>query len=131
MATRRFKVALAPTGLTTTHVAVLVHLHDHGPTTQAALAAALDIEPGNLVATLNDLEAEVLAVRRRDPSDRRRHIVEISERGAAALARASRQLAVAEEELLRDLDEDERSELYSLLSRIADANVTVARPSRG
>lgn len=117
-ATRRFREALAPTGLTTTHIGVLLHLRDHGPTTQGALAAVLDIDPGNLVAALNDLEGKELALRRRDRSDRRRHIVEISDRGAALLADASRELASAEEELLGDLGEDERSELHALLLRV-------------
>ena len=130
-AARRFKAALAPTGLTTTHIAVLLHLRDRGPTTQGALAAALDVDPGNLVAALNDLEAEELALRRRDPSDRRRHIVEISPRGAALLADATRELADAEERLLGELDEAERSELQSLLSRVAEGNLTLEEPARG
>ena len=130
VAARRFKAALAPTGLTTTHIAVLLHLRDHGPTTQRALAAVLDVDPGNLVAALNDLEAKELALRRRDPSDRRRHIVEISESGAALLAEASRELADAEEGLLGELDEAERSELQSLLSRIAGGNLTLEEPAR-
>jgi DNA-binding MarR family transcriptional regulator len=131
MTARRFKAVLAPIGLTTTHIAVLVHLRDRGPTTQAALAAALDLDPGNLVAALNDLEENELALRRRDPSDRRRHIVEISHSGGAVLAEASRQLANAEERLLGELDEAERSELQSLLSRVAEGNLTLEEPARG
>jgi DNA-binding MarR family transcriptional regulator len=130
MAARRFKAALAPTGLTTTHVSVLVHLRDHGPTSQRALAAVVDVDPGNLVAALNDLEAKELALRRRDPSDRRRHIVEISQSGAALLAEASRELTDAEERLLGELDEGERSELQSLLSRVADGNLALEEPAQ-
>jgi DNA-binding MarR family transcriptional regulator len=129
VAARRFKAALAPIGLTTTHIAVLVHLRDYGPTTQGALGTALDVDPGNLVAALNDLEAKEVALRRRDPSDRRRHIVEISQSGAALLAEASRELADAEERLLGELDETERSELQSLLSRVAEGNLTLEGPA--
>jgi DNA-binding MarR family transcriptional regulator len=130
MAARRFKAALAPTGLTTAHIGVLLHLRDHGPTTQGALAAALDVDPGNLVAALNDLEGKELALRRRDPSDRRRHIVEISQSGAALLSEASRELAEAEEGLLGELDEAERSELQSLLSRVAERTLTLEEPAK-
>jgi DNA-binding MarR family transcriptional regulator len=129
-AARRFKKALAPTGLSTTHIGVLLHLRDRGPTTQGALAAALDIDPGNLVAALNDLEGKELALRRRDPSDRRRHIVELSQNGAALLADASRELADAEERLLGELDDAERGELQSLLSRVADGNFSTDEPAR-
>lgn len=131
MATRRFKAALEPTGLSTTHVAVLLELRERGATTQQALAADLDIDPGNLVAALNELEEKELALRRRDASDRRRHIVEISESGAALLAEAGRELANAEERLLGELDQAERSELQSLLSRVAEGNLTLdeSRPT--
>jgi DNA-binding MarR family transcriptional regulator len=129
-ATRRYKAALAPSGLTPTQVALLIELRDRGPTGQQTLAAALDLDPNNLVALLNDAEADGLALRRRDPSDRRRHIVEISGRGADRLARAERHLAAADEQLFGDLGPAERREVQLLLSRVAESNLAaVEEPS--
>ena len=118
LARRRFKAALAPTGLKPAHTAILVELRERGPTTQQELGGVVDVDPSNLVALLNEVEAEGLAERRRDPDDRRRHIVEISKAGTAQLAEVDRAVAVAEEELMGDLDEEERGQLRTLLSRI-------------
>jgi DNA-binding MarR family transcriptional regulator len=125
-ATRSFSDALAPTGLKPPHTAVLVQLRARGAVTQQALGDVLCKDPSNLVALLNDLEEAGLAVRRRDPDDRRRHIVELSRRGAARLEDAERALAAAQDELLAGLDEDERAELERLLTRAGRASGTAA-----
>src|SRR4051794_18729233 len=75
--------ALTANGLGVRHNLVLMHLVD-GPMAQLALTETLGVDPSVLVSILNCLEAEGLAVRRRDPADRRRHIVELTERGAEA-----------------------------------------------
>jgi DNA-binding MarR family transcriptional regulator len=117
-ATRRFTAALEPIGMKPRHVAALMQLHDNGPMSQQALGDALHVDPSNLVALLNDLEDEGLALRRRDPEDRRRHIVEISDAGRARLAEAEDALAQAETDLLAGLEDEERSRLHEMLSRI-------------
>src|SRR5258708_27691463 len=76
-ATRRFADAIATVGLKARQFFVLALLHDRGPMSQQALAEALEVDPSVLVGLLNPLEAEGLASRERDASDRRRHIVAI------------------------------------------------------
>jgi DNA-binding MarR family transcriptional regulator len=73
-----------------------------------------------LVGVLNDLEAEGLVSRRRDPVDRRRHIVEMSDLGRARLAAAEGAVAAVEERLLAKLDPEERRQLETLLGTIAE-----------
>ncbi|MFF1507133.1 MarR family winged helix-turn-helix transcriptional regulator [Streptomyces sp. NPDC058326] len=85
---------------------------------QRDLAAAMEIDPSQLVAVLNELEAAGLAERRRDPADRRRHIVEITEAGTAALERVDAAVTAAESELFGDLTEAERTVLRGLLDRV-------------
>jgi DNA-binding MarR family transcriptional regulator len=55
--------------------------------------------------------------RRRDPADRRRHVVELTDEGRAALERAERAQESIGDELFAALSEDERATLRSLLSR--------------
>jgi DNA-binding MarR family transcriptional regulator len=74
------------------------------------------------VGLLNDLEADGLIVRKRDPEDRRRHIVEVSAKGSARLEAAKKTAAAAEEELLAGLDADQRAELLVLLAQVADSS---------
>ncbi|MGW6454797.1 MarR family winged helix-turn-helix transcriptional regulator [Streptomyces sp. NPDC055078] len=109
--------ALSAAGLTPRHIMALRHL-DSGPVSQQALIDVLGVDPSVLVAVLNDLERAELALRRRDPADRRRHIVEITPAGTAALARSDATLAEVESELFTDLSQRERADLRGLLSRI-------------
>jgi len=119
VALRGSEAALEPAGLRPRHVVALTILRDHGPLTQSALAEALRLDPSNLVGLLNELEERDLVVRRRDPGDRRRHIVEVSSGGREALEQAERALASVQDDVLAALDEDERAALYDLLLRAA------------
>ena len=123
VARRRSEVALAPTGLRPRHVVTLTILREGGAMTQGALGEALRLDPTNLVGLLNELEEASLLERRRDPLDRRRHIVELSETGHGAIARAERELASVQDEVLAQLDEDERATLHSLLLRAAEGRI--------
>src|ERR1700727_1669256 len=94
-------------------------LLDHGPPTQQALSKALRLAPSNLVGLLNDLESRGLVTRRRDPDDRRRHIVELAPAGLTTLHAAERRLADVENKVLGALSADERCTLHALLIRAA------------
>src|SRR5947209_20610992 len=68
----------------------LSHLADHDGAPQQELVDALCMDAKNVVLLLNDLEDLGHLERRRDPEDRRRHRVLITESGRAALAHAAR-----------------------------------------
>jgi DNA-binding MarR family transcriptional regulator len=118
VATSRIKKALAAYGLRPGHGHVLLLLASAGPTSQHALGEALGVDPSVLVATLNDLERDGLAQRRRDQADRRRHIVEISPRGSSLVAEVHRVIAAVEADLFADLDPTEVTTLQALLARV-------------
>ncbi|MFJ3199036.1 MarR family winged helix-turn-helix transcriptional regulator [Streptomyces sp. NPDC086989] len=88
---------------------------------QRALAERLEVDPSVLVGILNDLEGEGLAVRRRDPADRRRHNVAITEAGSTALAKTNAALDEVELALFAALSQQDRDALRGLLARI-DSN---------
>ena len=117
---RWFFDALKPSELTPKHVGVLLQVRAQ-PTSQQALCESIGVDASKLVAVLNDLEDEGLIVRRRDPADRRRHIVEVSEEGRAHVAAGERAIAQVEERLFAGLDEDERVQLRRLLAKVADS----------
>jgi DNA-binding MarR family transcriptional regulator len=136
VAKRRFAEALEPTGLKGPQAFALMRLRDLGPISQQELADMLDLDPSKLVALLNQLESDGLAERRRDPGDRRRHIVEISPRGHQRLADADRVMADFEVEFFSGLTPDELHDLQGLLARVAqrvscdeiDASLEDAQP---
>jgi DNA-binding MarR family transcriptional regulator len=117
--TRQYRCALSPIGLKPRETQALLRLRDDGAMSQQALGASLDIDASNLVALLNDLEAGSLISRRRDPEDRRRHVVEVSKRGVKLLCEVERAAAEVEDEFFAALDEDERVALQGLLARVA------------
>jgi len=125
-ARRWFGAALAPLELKPPQVGALHQLRS-GPMSQQALGDALDMDASNLVAILNDLEDKGLITRRRDPDDRRRHIVEITKTGVERLADVGVALADVEERLVAALDDEQRGQLQELLTTIA-ASLCAAAP---
>ncbi|QSB15945.1 winged helix-turn-helix transcriptional regulator [Natronosporangium hydrolyticum] len=113
----RLRGALGVTKLSPRHVTVLAHLEPE-PTCQQQLVELLEVDPSVLVAILNDLESADLLRRRRDPTDRRRHIVELTAAGGEALATTAKVLAEVEDELFSDLSAAERGLLGELLRRV-------------
>ncbi len=111
----RSEVALAPLGLRPRHFVALTLLRERGAVSQQALAGALRIDRTNLVGLLNELEDDRLIARRRVPEDRRRHIVDLTDKGARKLVAAEAAVAVAEDEVLSALTQDQRATLSDLL----------------
>src|SRR5665213_2231853 len=75
-------------GQTLKELGTLSYLRDYRETTQQALQDGLCIDANYCVLLLNELEADGLLERRRDPTDRRRHIVTMTDQGRRALHQA-------------------------------------------
>jgi MarR family transcriptional regulator, lower aerobic nicotinate degradation pathway regulator len=114
----RFTEALEPFGIRPRHVAALIELRDHGELTQQSLCGQLHLDPTNLVAILNELEQRGFATRRRDPEDRRRHLVEVSNKGIAVIEKVSEVMDGVEDDFLDGLEPAEREQLEGLLTSI-------------
>ena len=112
----RFTEALEPFGIRPRHVAALIELRDNGELTQQSLCGHLHLDPTNLVAILNELEQRGYAIRRRDPEDRRRHLVEVSKKGIALIEKVSEVMDGVEDDLLDGFEPAEREQLEDLLS---------------
>lgn len=95
----------------------LSYVRDHDGTPQQELAEALCMDANNVVLLLNELEDLGYVARRRDPHDRRRHLVELTDQGGDALTRAERAQETIEDEVLQALDPSERALLWDLLTR--------------
>ena len=95
---------------------VLLNLRE-GALPQADLCASMQMDANNTVLLLNYLEDLGFVERRRDPADRRRHIVAITDSGFEALARAERAMESLEEEVFGAMSAEDRESLRSLLAR--------------
>lgn len=107
----------AEVGLRARHVIALTLLRDLGEQNQSDLAATLGMNPTNVVALLNELEAEDLVRRLRSPQDRRRHSVVLTAAGRALLKDVEHRLIGAEQRVLGALTPQEQQTLYNLLRR--------------
>jgi len=108
-------------GIGLKQLALLTRLRDRGPHPQQALAEFAHTTQNTVVVWLNGLEERGLVTRLRDPDDRRKHIVEISDRGREAVRHAEHELYRLEEEVLAPLSEEEREQLRALLARALEA----------
>jgi DNA-binding MarR family transcriptional regulator len=111
-------------GMRLKQLIALDHLRDTDSCLQQGLGQMLMLDPNNCVLLLNDLDEAGYVERRRDPEDRRRHIVEITPAGLTALEEAERKLETLEDEVLGNLTQAERAQLHELLSKaLADQDV--------
>jgi DNA-binding MarR family transcriptional regulator len=106
-------------GLKLRQLMLLSYLRCGAPALQQQLCESLWLDPNNCVLLLNELEDLGYIERRRDPADRRRHVVELTEAGRVAIERAERAQESLGEELFAALSDEERVTLRSLLSRAA------------
>ena len=104
-------------GMSLRHFVTLSYLRDHPSAAQQDLGDVFCIDASNLVLLLNELEAADLAERRRDPGDRRRHLVRLTAIGEEALARADGAQERIEAEILHTLSPQERATLRRLLAQ--------------
>jgi DNA-binding MarR family transcriptional regulator len=102
-------------GMNLRNMVTLAYLRDHPSVSQQTMTEDLSMDSNTGVLVLNDLEDLEYAERRRDPSDRRRHIVDITDEGLAALERAEVAQGSIEDEILGGLSLAERAELRRLL----------------
>ena len=108
---------------------LLGYVRDRGAVSQQELETGLLMDANSVVLLLNETEAAGFSVRRRDPADRRRHMVELTDAGRVAVERAEKAREGIEDEVLSDLSPEERKTLRKLLRRVLDGLLRVPAES--
>ncbi len=88
--------AMAPFGITGRQCAVLIAIDSQAPLSQQEVAGRLGGDRTTMVLLIDELETKALVQRRRDPDDRRKNVVVLTDAGRTTLREASRANTEAE-----------------------------------
>jgi DNA-binding MarR family transcriptional regulator len=115
-----FLRCVAPLQLTPAQFSVLLLLDRNPGRNQTEIASTLGILRPNFVAMLDGLESRDLCTRMRSTNDRRSHILVLTDKGRAVLARAKKLVATKHEARLNALlGPTNRAALLTMLATIA------------
>ncbi|MEV7181657.1 MarR family transcriptional regulator [Kitasatospora sp. NPDC093679] len=118
----RLAERLARRGLRLWHLAVLAALADFGPHVQRDLSVRLSVDPSDIAKVVDELAAAGWVDRSRDPADRRRIRVTVTDPGRTALRELQAEAEAVQAELLAPLSAAERTRLHGLLRRLFDGD---------
>ena len=122
---RAFDAALTAAGGSLPEWLVLLALKASPTANQREIAAAVGIQGATLTHHLNGMEAGGLLTRRRDPANRRVHVVELTEAGEELFHRLRTVAVEYDARLRKGFVDDELVTLRGLLGRLR-GNVAVA-----
>ena len=115
-----FLACVAPLQLTPAQFSVLLLLDRNPGRNQTEIANTLGILRPNFVSMLDGLESRDLCARMRSTNDRRSHILVLTDKGRAVLARAKKLVATRHEARLNELlGPANRAALLDMLAKIA------------
>lgn len=121
-------VALAGVGLSSRKHQLLT-MAATAELTQIELARVVGLDKTTMVVTLDELEAEGLAVRQRSPKDRRARIVAVTDLGRARLVAAEDLLIAVREQVLAEVPEEARNLLLGALRSIVSLRAADETPN--
>lgn len=123
---RAFDDALAAAGGSLPVWLVMISLKSGQLASQRQLAEAVGVQGATLTHHLNAMESAGLVTRRRDPENRRLHLVELTPEGDVLFLRLRDAATTFDQQLRTGLSQDEASQLQTLLTRLRD-NVSASR----
>ncbi|BBO00798.1 MULTISPECIES: MarR family winged helix-turn-helix transcriptional regulator [Bradyrhizobium] len=116
-----FLRCMASLQLTPAQFSVLLLVEKNPGRNQTEIASTLGILRPNFVAMLDNLESRDLCARIRSTNDRRSHILVLTDKGKAVLARAKKLVATKHEARLNELlGQANREALIAMLAKVAN-----------
>ena len=120
LASRAFDAALAAAGGSLPVWLILISLKSQRLANQRKLAEAIGIQGATLTHHLNAMEADGLVTRHRNLTNRRVHIVEMTDAGEALFHRLRAAAIAFDRQLRAGIADDDVATLARLLDRLRD-----------
>src|SRR5690606_8580419 len=105
--------------LTRHHFTIICALDEFGGISQNDLAARSNLNPGHMVAYLDQLAVRGILERNVDPKDRRRNIITLTAEGKTFASRAMKATKHNEAKVFGALDDRQKEQLRTLLQLVA------------
>jgi len=112
--------ALAGVGMRIRYFFVLAALAGGPELSQQDLSRLLNLDPTTVVTVIDEMERNEHVERRRNPADRRRYNLILTDSGREALATADRVASEVETEFFGALEDGEREALRGMLGRLLE-----------
>ena len=123
-----YDTRLAPLDLNLTQASILAYVQQFGPVTQTKIADHLLLGRAVIGATIDRLQQRGLLERLADVDDRRVWRVTLSANGASVAAQVTAVDEVLRGEMRTGISRSERQALASVLTRLQENLLRVARP---
>jgi DNA-binding MarR family transcriptional regulator len=107
--------ALEAQGMRMRYFYVLAALEGGHLLSQQDLSRLLNLDPTTMVALIDEMESVGHVERRRNPADRRRYILHLTDDGRQALSQASLAVGAVEEAFLAAVPDQDRERLQQIL----------------
>ncbi len=121
--TDRMHGHLGEEGITVSQFGVLEALFHLGPLCQRDIGDKILKTSGNITVVIDNLERRGLVVREKDPDDRRRMIVSLTEAGFSLIRRIFPRHARIAESVFLVLESEELEKLGMLLEKLGKSNM--------
>lgn len=100
---------------------ILKILYHHGPITQKMLQDKLDIQPGSMSEIAAKLEHKGLLCREKDPVDKRKILLTLTEAGRADVEQFKKHARAHHTKVFDALTLEEQQQLLNLLEKLLDS----------
>ena len=127
---RAFDEALSEAGGSLSVWLVLLNLKIRRPANQRELAEAVGVREATLTHHLNAMDSEGLITRRRDTTNRRIHVVELTDAGEEAFHRLRKAAVAFDQRIRAGITEKELASLEDVLDRLAQNVAADDEPAR-
>ena len=103
-----------------TQLRALIFIKNNGPKSMTELCLKLNIEKGSLTSMIDDLTDKGYVVRERDLNDRRKYLINLTEKGSELASECIKKLANGLDEKLSKLSEEDRDDYLKSIVKIQE-----------